>query len=141
MITRILAALFLIGLCVGSCEAQETPNAKPATICEVLKSPTRYRSRWLVIKAVVLSDRMHATLVKDESCPRWGLPIEKAPGDEDESIVNLQNYIMNTGRPGTLGKKITGKVYGRVLYHGSLRSIAFELYSVQDLELEAIPSQ
>jgi hypothetical protein len=144
MVGSAVLGLVLMGLQVNYCAAQEGRQSKPkaATVCKVLDRPARYRSEWLIINATVLSDGMHATLLKDGSCPKWGLPIAIDPsGNEDESIAKLRQYIMNTGKPGSSGKTITGAFYGRLLYHGSLKSIAFEIHSIQNLKLQTSQPQ
>jgi hypothetical protein len=113
-------------------------NTIPTSVCEIVNHPKMFSKKWVRVKALVLSDGIHTTVLVDESCKSHGISMSLSEEVQRRPDVNaLQAAIYQRGRPGTVGKRILASFRGRVVTHpNEIPSLILEVESVGDLQVE-----
>jgi hypothetical protein len=84
----------IICLLFAGCVAQERPTPRFAslevqakTLCEVMKDPSRYAGRRVVVKAIY-GRQPHQRVLYDPSCDEWVVPVGHSMTAEDDRGAN-----------------------------------------------------
>lgn len=63
----------------------ETNHVLPTTICEVKRNPKKYVGKTISIRAYVISDLIHMTLLVDSKCDSAGIAFNLNPIQDDKN--------------------------------------------------------
>lgn len=116
-----LARTFTIVLgCVGlflAVACSVTPvQAQMMELCGLVANPPEFDHEAVQVRALVLSDGMHSTVLIDNACPGKGVVLwVPQEASTRPGVVELMDAIYHTGSIGTLGKQITVTVSGEFL--------------------------
>lgn len=113
---RSLHILATLALVLSACDPAEptTPATPIATsLCDVLRKPSAYDGKHIVVTAEVLAD-MHLIVLVDRRCGD-SRGVVFSPYLSDPSQPNPLNAILRRGCTGTIDKSITGTWSG--LFH------------------------
>ncbi len=130
---RLRAALIIA---VFSFSATIVPGQERFTktsVCRVLKLGMVNRIREVEIDADVVSDGMHASILTDAKCPGRGLYLGVVSQDADPSVASFTKALWSDGAPGTTGRHVSGKFFGRLQLDHNTKKVSISLARVKDL--------
>ena len=144
-IVRIMCVLFLATLVVLPKFTQGSVGSTTnTTICDTISNPDKFNNKIVRIRSAVKSDGIERTVLVDESCKQGGVSLwvpQKIM--RDSTVAELQDAIYRRGRPGTIGKEISGIFVGRFRWrpHDAPPTRTLVLMSVSDLKVDIKATQ
>jgi hypothetical protein len=93
------------------------------TLCQVIQQPGAFACKRIQLRASVLADCMHGTVLVDRGCDR-GIALWAAEGFEDHAdITGLESALCDPGPAGTIDRdrKIVATFTGRFLWRSDLQ--------------------
>lgn len=103
----IVATLFVTVYAKDLCA--QTENSELTTMCTVAKQPDSFNGRLITVRARVMADGEHGSLIYDDSCAHSGLELFVASGAKGEDELDA---ALNWCHRGTRGKLIYGTFTG-----------------------------
>lgn len=120
---------------------QDHPRLFPKrSLCTLLKHRNTYRNAIVEVDGGVVSDGRHGIILTDMDCSQEGLPLDYPMSNADKSVSQFESLVSESGTPGTIGRRVTGRFIGKVLVDSKTRRMSFALKQVVKVEATPDPS-
>jgi hypothetical protein len=140
LIKRVAIVASIVATSFGCHDSRQ--RVLTTTVCTILKSPTLFENRAVLVRAFVESDGIHYTRLVDAGCPEqlifvtWG-----GAGNNQRLAALIQMIFARAAHPGTLDKVIEGTFTGIVrLHRGTPPLIAIDLTDVTGIVVKTRPN-
>jgi hypothetical protein len=126
-------ALFLVALMLAAKGMWAQSAYKKMSVCQALKVSGTDRVSNVELEANVESDGMHGAILTDTKCPGRGLLLGVFPDDPDPSVTELEKTLWSDGSPGTTGRKVSGRFFGRLRRDRKTKKVSIVVRRVENL--------
>jgi len=115
----IFRCVTLVSFALMACRATapSLQSARVVTVCKLAADPGKFAGEMITVVALVTSDGLHSTSLRDKACDGAGIALKIDPKLEARADVIAMRQAIFAGVPGTQGKKITGSFTGRFEWH------------------------
>jgi hypothetical protein len=126
---------------VTTSSTQDHPKAVPKrSLCTLLQHRNAYKNAIVEVDGEVLADGRHGIILTDTDYPQEGLPLDYPLPNADKSVSEFESLVTESGTPGTIGRRVTGRFIGRILVDSKTRRVSFALKQVVTVEATPDPS-